>query len=88
MFKIKLFIYTNKNLEKALEFDDFGVTKDEKLASKWANVFPVEIESKEEEIIQVTPERLREAYENEVSNQAIDHSFDFENVIKELKGIK
>lgn len=29
---------------------------------------------------------LREAWENEISNQASDHSFDFENVLQEVFG--
>jgi hypothetical protein len=34
--------------------------------------------------MELTLEELREAYENEITNQAIDHAFDFENVLKEL----
>ena len=36
--------------------------------------------------ILVNPEKLQEAYENEISNQAIDHAFDFDNVLRELFG--
>lgn len=35
---------------------------------------------------QLSLSKIREAYKNEISNQAIDHAFDFENVLKELFG--
>lgn len=36
--------------------------------------------------IYISINSLRAAYENEISNQTIDHAFDFENVLKELFG--
>lgn len=43
-------------------------------------------EVEKEEKVEVTRQQLLDAYENEVSNQAIDHAFDFDNVLDEVFG--
>ena len=59
----------------------------EKDYSNYLNVISFrENEIKKLEKNQITQEQLLDAYENEITNQAIDHAFDIDNVARELFG--